>query len=249
MAEQIKTIKQNRLNISVYSDFDGTIMKKDIGDELFKVNGEFEPWHSMLKARELDIKDYWRTVCSKLPKNIDKKFIREFVLEYDYDPYFKVLADFCRNNGISISVISDGFKDYIDPILEKMEVLDSVRTLANKLEYKEDSSIMPKYYGASESCECFCASCKRNSILVNTPPDDIIVYIGDGYSDFCGAKHADIIFAKSALSAYCNEHRIPHYNYSNFFDVYRIFSNLVANKKIKQRRQAFLLRKQAFENE
>ncbi len=248
-------IKDNNINITVFSDFDGTIIKKDIGDELFINCGEFEPWHSMLKSGKMDIKDYWRKVFStlRIPNNfIDKysavcpEFVSDFVLQYDIDTYFKVFYDYCRKIGVELNVISDGYKDYIRPVMQELKI-DDIKIFANEFRYLDDESVEPFYYGVSDSCECMCASCKRNTVLVNTPPDNIIVYIGDGYSDLCGAEHSDIIFAKGKLSAYCNEKRIPHYNFQNFFDVYRIFSNFIESRKYKVRHQAFLNRKRAFE--
>ncbi|MDQ1265330.1 MAG: 2-hydroxy-3-keto-5-methylthiopentenyl-phosphate phosphatase, partial [Bacteroidota bacterium] len=77
----------------------------------------------------------------------------------------------------------------------------------------------------------------------------IITFIGDGYSDFCAAEHSDIIFAKKSLAANCNKNKLPHYPYSNFFDVSRIFRDIIPKGKIKARNQARQLRNRAFLNE
>ncbi len=246
------------INITVFSDFDGTIIRKDIGDELFIQCGEFEPWHSMLKSGDMHIKDYWRKVFStiRIPEGlsdrhsaISPEFFKDFVLQYDIDRYFKVFYDYCQKLGIEVGIISDGYKDYICPVMQELGIVD-IDVFANELNYLPDGTVEPHYYGESESCECsWSASCKRNTVLVNTPPDNIIVYIGDGYSDLCGAEHSDIVFAKGKLASYCFEKKIPHYNFQNFFDVYRIFSKLIDLKKYKIRHQAFLKRKKAFECE
>jgi len=76
-----------------------------------------------------------------------------------------------------------------------------------------------------------------------------LVYIGDGYSDFCMVEYSDIIFAKSILSRYCNEKRIPHYNFKTFLEIINVLKKLLREKKIKPRRQAQLNRKKAIENE
>ena len=77
----------------------------------------------------------------------------------------------------------------------------------------------------------------------------LYVYIGDGRSDTCAASHADIIFAKGALAAFCNERRIPHYTFHTFFDVVRIFKKIVGTKQMKHRRQAELMSKKSVEVE
>lgn len=243
------------LGITVFSDFDGTIVRQDIGNELFKHFGQFQPYNSRLKNGEIAIEDYWRIVCDTLEFPADEpfepwsaEFFTHFVQQFDIDTNFKTFHKFCKENYIQLNVISDGFCNYIQPTLQLLGI-DDVTLYANMLIINENSKLEPHFYGASESCECMCASCKRNSVLAYTSPDDVIVYIGDGHSDLCAAEHSDIIFAKNELSAYLNERSIPHYNFSNFFDVYRIMSNVVKQKKYRVRHQAFLKRKKAFECE
>lgn len=233
--------------ISVFSDFDGTIINRDLGDEVFKHFAVFEPYNSMLKAGEIKIKEYWQTLCRHLPNEINEEKIKLFALECaEIDSNFKSFVEYCQISGFDFTVVSDGFSVYIDAILKKAGV--DVKYYSNKLIFKENS-IEPYFPGATESCTCLCASCKRNSVITNCPPDNIIVFIGDGYSDFCAAEHSDIVFAKGNLAAYCNKNRIPHYPFTNFFDVKRILSNAIQNNKIRPRHQAYLKRKEAFETE
>ena len=169
-------------------------------------------------------------------------------MQHETDPYFKNFCEFCRSKDIPVAVLSDGFDAYIEPILKK-EGLGWIPVYCNKLVFNGSGKCKPVFPYASESCECKCASCKRNSMLVNSGPGTVIVYIGDGYSDFCAASHADIVFAKKTLAAYCNENRIPHYPFSTFFDVQKILNEIIDKNKIRVRHQAFLARKKAFEIE
>lgn len=234
--------------IIVFSDFDGTIVVKDIGDEIFKVFGQFEPYHSKLRSGELLIRDYWRTVCNTLKPGIKKEDIQKFALDCETDPNFPKFVEFCKESNIELFIVSDGFDVYIEPITDKLGYSEE-KILSNKMLFNGKSKPEPFYPRASESCNCMVASCKRNAILENSGDDDIIVYIGDGYSDFCAAEHSDIVFAKKELAAYCNEKKIPHYPFSNFFDVYKLLSEAIRKGKVKQRNQSRLLRKKAFEIE
>lgn len=233
--------------IAVFTDFDGTITTKDLGDELFIQHGKFEPYHSQLLEGELLIEDYWKTLFRELNPGTNEETVRQFAVGAEYDPYFKTFADFCRKESIPLKVVSDGFDAYIKPVLENMGLGD-LPVACNEMIFEDDGPI-PSFPGASESCDCLCASCKRNSVLKELPEGHIIVFIGDGYSDFCAAAHADIIFAKKNLAAHCNEEKIPHHPFSNFFDVYRIFRSIIEKGKLKTRRQAELLRKKAYETE
>jgi 2-hydroxy-3-keto-5-methylthiopentenyl-1-phosphate phosphatase len=88
-------------------------------------------------------------------------------------------------------------------------------------------------------------------MLQNYSEDDLLIYIGDGASDFCPVEKCDLIFAKGKLSKYCNENNIPHYNFHNFFDIMSIFNKMFIQKTIpiKIRNQAFVKRKLIFEIE
>lgn len=233
--------------IAVFADFDGTITLEDIGDELFKDFGAFEPHHTRLREGKLEIKDYWRKVFDTLPLDLTLEKVADYALKFQTDPYFPTFAKFCRERSIPLTVVSDGFDAYIDPILESLG-LGYLPTKRNNFVITTNG-LKPRFPGASESCECMCASCKRNAVINSAENGTIIVYIGDGYSDYCAAEHADVIFAKKALAAYCNENRLPHYPFSSFFDVKRLLEKSIDEGKIRIRRQAELKRYKAFEVE
>jgi 2,3-diketo-5-methylthio-1-phosphopentane phosphatase len=238
---------KNNYSIHVFCDFDGTIANKDLGDELFKELGEFEPHHTYLMNHDINIRQYWKIVCSTLKFGTTSEIIAEWSEKFDIDPYFKLFAEYCKISNIHLSIVSDGFAQYINPVMNKLD-LDYLPVYCNDMIFSD--VITPVFSGASESCSCLCASCKRNVVINNVPEDGIIVFIGDGYSDFCAAEHSDIIFAKKSLAAYCNTNKIPHYPFKNFFDVKRIFENqILIQNKLKLRRQAELKRIKAFETE
>lgn len=233
--------------IYVFCDFDGTITLKDIGDEIFIKYGKFEPYNSQLKNREISIHQYWQILCDSLSPEFNNETILDYIKDVEIDAYFFQFVKFCEENSIKLKIVSDGFADYIKPILNKFK-LDYLDLSSNYFDY--ENGIKPVFPGSSESCNCFSASCKRNSILKNVSDDDFIVYIGDGYSDFCPAEHSDVIFAKKNLAKYCTENKIPHYHFHSFFDIIKIFKDIILTKgKLKHRRQAELKRMEAYYNE
>lgn len=233
--------------IYIFTDFDGTITNDDIGDEIFKTFGQFEPFNTQLKAGKLNIKDYWVAVCKTLKPNLTEQDIINFALKADVDPWFTKFSDFCQKNNYPLTIISDGFSNYIIPILEKLN-LAHIPVFSNYLTFK-NNSITPHFPFASESCNCLCASCKRNAMLTQIPIDTVTIFIGDGYSDFCIAQHSDLIFAKNDLARFCVENKIPHHHYKTFFDIIRIIDSVLSKKKLKPRNQAIQLRQKAYEIE
>ena len=235
-------------NISIFVDFDGTIAQQDVGDELFKKFGTFEPYNSQLKNGDINIHKYWKILCNSLPPDLNLDILYSFIDKIDIDPYFIDFANYTKENSFPITILSDGFDIYIDRILNNNS-LQWINFYSNKLKKSNNNNFTPIFPGASESCKCFCASCKRNKLLNLSNDDDIIVYIGDGYSDFCCANHSDIIFAKKSLASYCNENKIPHYPFKTFFDVKRIMIDFIKKNKYKKRNLPTIQTKRAFESE
>lgn len=235
------------MQISVFCDFDATISVEDVGDAIFQEFGDFAKCWKNYYENHSSIKKLNEQLCHSLQKNLTYEKIAEFATKMEIDAYFIKFLDYCKENQINFTVVSDGYDAYIKPIFAAKN-LNYFPVYCNFLKQNENG-FYPEFFGAVESCTCSTASCKRNVVLNNSKDDDIIVYIGDGHTDFCGAEHSDIIFAKSKLAAYCNENKIPHHPFKSFFDIIRILDNSIKEKKIKQRNQALMKRKAAFEAE
>lgn len=228
--------------IAVFCDFDGTVTRKDSGDEFFRRFGDFEPHIADLNAGRTTVAEYYRKVCASLPEGLADEHIEEFAAGCEVDAYFAEFVRFCRERSLPLVIVSDGFDRYIVPILRRTG--EQVPLRCNVLD-----GIRPVFPCASESCGCFCASCKRNILLETTDDSTVIVYIGDGLSDVCAAEHADMVFAKGALAAYCNRQKIPHHPFRTFADVLYVLRKNLGDRSIRPRRQAQLKRITAYEAE
>lgn len=234
-------------NIYIFTDFDGTITLDDLGDKLFIDFGRFEPYHTQLLSHELNIRQYWQLLFDSLPSSIDEEFIQNWAASQQVDPYFIDFAQFCTHNNLPLAVVSDGFDVYIKPVLANIEQ-NHCKIYCNKAQ-KINNHWELTFPLATESCNCLVASCKRNAMLKDVPTDAFIIYIGDGYSDFCAARYADIVFAKKSLARYCFQQKIPHHNWRSFFDVLNILKKILLSRSIRPRHQARLMRMDAFKCE
>ena len=229
--------------IRLFIDFDGTITENDVGDEIFIRFSDFKGAIRKLNNGEYSIADYYRHVAGSMQTECTPEIFREFVLQQQADPGANALVEFCANNNIEVTVVSDGFDMYIDPILQR-ESLTQLPVMSNLLSYS-NGKWSASFPGATEGCTCFCASCKRNAVVSKSADADVVVYIGDGASDECAALHSDVVFAKDSLAAYCTRNGIPHHPYSTLHDVRRILASKLASGDLRQRRQAVLARKAA----
>jgi 2,3-diketo-5-methylthio-1-phosphopentane phosphatase len=233
----------------IFSDFDGTITLSDICIDIIEHFGELEPYFSQLASGELKLRDFWIKVLKTFPENVSFEDLYNFAKEKsEVDAYFLDFISFCKENQIPFEILSDGFDFYIKAILEKLK-LEDVPFYANSI-VKLGNCFYPVFNYANDSCLCKnVGSCKRNIALSLLKDDAVLIYIGDGYSDFCMVEYSDIVFAKGVLSKYCNKYRIPHYNYKSFKDIKDILKKLIETNEFRQRRQAKLNRKKAFEIE
>lgn len=236
------------MQLSIFCDFDDTITMQDVGNAMFQTFGDYHKyWNEYINGkyscRELNIK-----LCNSIPAAITKEIITNFALSQEVDAYFVNFVNYCHSNNYNFTIVSDGYDIYINPIINSLNLKNGIKIFCNKMQYI-DNKFIPDFFGSVESCTCSTASCKRNVVLNNSADDDILVYIGDGMTDFCAAEHCDIVFAKKQLAHYCNENKIPHYPFRSFFDIQRILEQLVKTKKIKKRNQAHIKRKNAFEAE
>jgi 2,3-diketo-5-methylthio-1-phosphopentane phosphatase len=233
--------------IRLFIDFDGTITRDDVGDVLFQTFGAFEPIHSELLAGKHTVASYYRHATKLLRNDATPETIREFALRREVDPYVVSLFTWCEANGVDITVVSDGFDVYIEPILSLIGY-GHLRRYSNALSWHE-GTWEPSFPGASESCSCFCASCKRNVLLTLSGPDDVIIYVGDGRSDTCAAEHADIVFAKGTLAKHCETHGVAHHHFHTMFQVQQILERRLHDDDLRPRKQAERLRQRAIQGE
>ncbi len=232
----------------IFVDFDGTIATVDVCNEIFKKFGNFQPFFDLLVRGEISLKCYWIELFKSLPKGITLEEIETFVEnEIVIDTTFLNFVDYCKNNNLPLIVVSDGFDFYIRTVFRKYG-LSNLKFFANSVQVASQG-IEPVFTYASESCRCNAGSCKRNIILSQLAEDEALVYIGDGYSDFCMTEYSDIIFASKVLKKYCSKHRITHFPFENFSQIIEKLEDLFAKKQIRFRRKAYLERKKAFEIE
>lgn len=203
--------------IDVYCDFDGTITRGDTIDVLLErladpawqkieerwVRGEIGSRECMALQVPL-IRGGWEGVVSVLD-------------HVKIDPTFPKFANWCRQNGVSLKIVSDGIDRVIHHILKRENIhVDNV--WANHLVEAEDKSLQLTFPYAPQVAGCGSGLCKCR-ILENGPSRPLKVVIGDGRSDFCWSAEADLVFAKSKLLSHCKQNNIAYVAYEDFHSV------------------------------
>lgn len=243
----ISTSGQRLDSVRIFCDFDGTISTRDIGYDLFDRYGEQEPWEPDLVSGRIGIRDYWRGVVRTLREPLTPELLDSYLRSIPIDPGFLDLLDLVRREGIPFTVLSDGLSIYVHRYLE-LHGLTGLHVVCNEAWTNDASELEVRFPYAVDGCDCPSAVCKRNVLLTASGPDDRIIYIGDGLSDFCPTECADVIFAKGNLAAHCNRNGLPHHSWKEMAEVVAALEKLLAKRRLRPRYQAALARKRAWES-
>jgi len=201
----------------IFCDFDGTITKEDTIDKLLEKHASDE-W--------LEIEKLWEEgiIGSKecLEKQIkcinylsEKKF-KDFIDSIEIDEHFADFIERVKSRKIDFYIVSDGFDLIIDSILTRYNI-NNVEKFCNTL-YLKYGELETDFPFKRENCKSGAGVCKCNIIKENSQGKTII-YIGDGRSDMCAAKNADVLFAKGKLADYCENNKINHIRFTDFRDI------------------------------
>ncbi len=239
-------MKNPAQQIKIFIDFDGTITTEDVGEKIFleTVPPEVvQPILDDIVHKRIDGRQGWKQLFDAAP-GLSVLKILEIANGIEIDAGFKDFLEFCATRNLPAIIISDGFEEYIKPILAK-HTLSHLTVFANKLRVNPEGKLQPMFPYTDEECR-LCANCKRNHLVSRSSDDDITVYIGNGSSDTCPAEYADYVFAKDALLKHCERERISYFRYRNFRDVILRLSELIDQKKLKKLHRAVSLRKQLY---
>ena len=213
----------------VFIDFDNTITLGDVLDgviERFAVGDEWrvleDEWAAGRIGARACLDGQMRALHGTWP---------DFVQHLDtvkLDPGFVALRDLLRQAEVELTIVSDNFDRFIAHILRQQQLAD-VPFFANRLECRGDR-VIPSFPHANPACPD-CAHCKKTHFL---PPNDDarrVVYIGDGRSDLCPSRHADLVFAKSSLLARLRAEGVPCIAYDTLAQVTAHLSEIIHERR------------------
>lgn len=228
--------------VRIFSDFDGTITDEDVGEDLFRHfcgDAAFEAIRAQWDSGALTAPEAYGRLCEAMGE-IGTGDIRRFLERHAVDESFPRFVQWCAGEGFPLQVLSDGLDAYIFPLLEAAGV--DVPVLCNRLEIRDGRARMhfPYYDGRCPEI----AHCKSNHVALLSQDDDIIVYVGDGSSDFEAAQYADMVFARGALERYCQEQNITFRRFYTFAALRDQLATMLQQRTLRRRKRAEVLRRQ-----
>lgn len=206
------------MNTIIVCDFDGTITKKDSLYNFFE-NYASKKW--------LEVEKLWKEgkISSKkcltdefeLVQNLSADLIKNYIKMIEIDENFKDFLNYIKKKNIDFVIVSDGVDYFIDKILKNNDI-KNLKIITNHARFKK-GNFKITFLNTSDNCKNKAGCCKCEAVKNLRKIYDRIIYIGDGFSDFCASKKADLIFAKNDLAKYLEKEKIQHIKYNNFKEV------------------------------
>jgi len=202
----------------VYIDFDNTVTIGDVLNQLIKRFSINDDWKVLEKAWQLgEISAKECLIGQMRGVRIYQRELDQYLKTIKIDPHFSKLICFLKEKGIELSIVSDNFESIICTILD-YNGIKGVPVYANHLRLFRNR-LFPSFPHQNPEC-LLCAHCKKIHFVKEAHSmEDPIIYIGDGQSDICPAKEADIVLAKGVLLKYLKNQKLSCIEFKNLDQV------------------------------
>jgi 2,3-diketo-5-methylthio-1-phosphopentane phosphatase len=214
-------------NCRVFFDFDNTMTTSDVLDDIirrFSVNDEWIDLEKAWDQEKIGTKECLEGQLGGV--RITKKALHKFLKGVELDPHFHQLLSLLVREGIKPVILSDNFTYIVEWILRYHGIKD-LKVYGNNLRFWRNH-VIPSFPYDNPFC-INCAHCKKIHLTKDKTEDKLIVYVGDGHSDFCPARVSDIVFAKDNLLRFMVKEELPYIAYKDLGDVYRYFQELLSH--------------------
>ena len=220
------TEASGRAALVVLIDFDGTIARADISDEVMRRHAPLEAW-APLEAAYLDGRIGSRTLLVEQAALLTGNTAEIATIgdAEEHDEHFRPFVDFIRGHGADVEVVSDGFGFFVGPALERLGLGDLPVFTART--WFPPGRVAIDFPATNPAC-LVCGTCKRERILFHQRRGRWVVFVGDGFSDLYAAGHADLVFAKDHLAELCADRGWPFRPWQTFADIHRELATVIA---------------------
>ncbi|MEX0984137.1 MAG: haloacid dehalogenase-like hydrolase [Actinomycetota bacterium] len=198
---------------SILIDFDGTACAHDAAEHILEAFGQ-AGW------RELD--EVWErgemgapeslTIQAAMMRRPTQEIVAFAVEHCPMEPTFAPFVRRCQDAGVPVTLVSDGFGLYIEPLLRAVGI-EGVAIVTNT--WVDGGEIA--FPNGHPDC-IGCGTCKMRAVLQAPGP---VAFIGEGSSDKYAAVYADLVYAKDVLVHHCERDGVPYRPWTDFDDVWR----------------------------
>jgi 2-hydroxy-3-keto-5-methylthiopentenyl-1-phosphate phosphatase len=211
----------------VLVDFDGTIARSDVSDEVVRRHASPHKWlplEAAYLAGEIGSRTLLTHQAELLRDQADA--IVAMGNEQPLDPDFVAFVAFLRGRSVGVEVVSDGLGFFVAPSLARIGLADLPVFTASMSFARGQATI--HFPSGHPRCRV-CGTCKRERVLVHQRAGRHVALVGDGFSDLYAAWYADTVFAKDHLADLCLDLGRAFHPWASFADVQAELAALIDN--------------------
>jgi 2-hydroxy-3-keto-5-methylthiopentenyl-1-phosphate phosphatase len=206
------------LSRTIVVDFDGTITEDDLLDTIASRFGDpvvYQEVEDGLDEGRMPLREVITREFEPVRKPL-ADVVRWELENVRVRGGFRSFVERARERGWRVVIVSSGFHELIEPILEREGV--EVELFANRVDARvEGWRVLWRY---DDDCGECGESCKR-TVAERYADGGELVYVGDGYSDRCAALASDRVFATRGLARYLDEQGVAYEYFDDFDDIAR----------------------------
>jgi len=205
------------MGLAVLTDFDGTISVTDASYEVLERFGE-ERWKDIEKEAldgRMSIKEALRRQAAMV--KVSEEEMAPFLIEkVQLRDGFREFALWCRENGVHLEICSDGFGNTIGVLLAHWG-LEWIPWTSNRTEPRKDGMLI-EFPHWREGCPVN-GNCKCSHLENLMGKFGDVIFIGDGTTDLCVARKADLVLARDRLHDILTKEGKVHIRWFEWSDV------------------------------
>jgi 2-hydroxy-3-keto-5-methylthiopentenyl-1-phosphate phosphatase len=208
-------------------DFDGTITCRDtlhVIVEEFGARGVWDAIEPRLRRGEISVEQAMNEQFAEVRATLDEVLLA-VQRESPVRAGFHEIVSWSRACGHRLIVLSSGFRTVIDAVLADAGIA-GLPIHSHEARFSREGCTLV-WSERGRPCRLCSRPCKRHDLALHRGSEPV-VYVGDGISDRCVARTADLVFARDGLAQHFREGGLPYLPFDDFHDVRRLIERTYA---------------------
>lgn len=208
--------------VVVLVDFDGTAAAQNVAETLLERYGgdDWQRHREAFRNGDMTLREYQERAFNEVEAPLAEMGEGLKGLCWPREG-FREFVDFCNANGIQMIIVTNGLQFYVDSVLANAG-LAGVPVCAVGVE-GAPGRLRYSYHYDTPACwewgNCKCRVVEE----FGAGGAAKTVMVGDGWSDYCAARHADAAFARATMRDHCDANNVPYLPFEDFHDVLAAF--------------------------
>jgi 2-hydroxy-3-keto-5-methylthiopentenyl-1-phosphate phosphatase len=218
----------------VWIDFDGTLSRRDVLDDLIRTYSVNESWKLVEEQWQAGLIGSKQCLERQLALvEISDEELNDFLDGVDLDAGAVPLLKLLNKHKVPVAVLSDGIDWFIKRVLLRHGI-KNLEVRSNTV-VRNDRKIELQCPHHVTQCKSGSAHCKCGSAKALGEVTRGSIYIGDGRSDLCAARESEIVFAKNALAKFLTQEGREFRTFDTLSDVRNVLATAWHDAKPSRR--------------